>query len=121
MSKNLKPSIRGETAQKCLSDLMIGYADEMHPQSDTKIPRTLLRKIFSVTESLRDLVNLDACVNEWQRDKLKPIIEKSVRNNEDGEDVLIALPIATYINTLRHQCADCLNLICERRDPSTKG
>ncbi|MDH5597134.1 MAG: hypothetical protein OEY44_03445 [Candidatus Peregrinibacteria bacterium] len=75
---------------------------------------------YQVGGGLRDITNLDACLNRTQAGMVEALINAAADAfNEGGNIDQLRLPIATFINSTRTDCENCLNAKCGRRDPET--
>lgn len=66
--------------------------------------------------SLIPIINSDACLSPNQQEYLKLLFKAAATKVAEGENYDIwRLPLATYINSTRLDCAKCLNRTCNMR------
>lgn len=106
---------------------------EKNIQSDTFIPiedaleecQTGLSKLEDklekdletwILDKLNDLINRDVCLTNTQSLAIKGKATYLCQTIETGEDwVELLMPLATFINSIRNECANCLAENCEKR------
>ena len=73
---------------------------------------------WQIIRSLSEFVNQDICITKPQRKRIELLI-KTVSSSIAGGEIFdqSISTIATYINSIRLDCHNCLNKECESRNP----
>ena len=77
--------------------------------------------ICHTSEQLRSMINPDICLTESQAKLTTSMIERSfIRDSLHGVTPIDIIQFATYLNSVRLECTNCLNSACPRRDKEVK-
>jgi len=101
-----------------LKNLLTGRQLIMEQKDRSKEDIHMDLKILAMVSNTRELINRGICVRDEQAVMIEDIILQRPQTNPDitTEDTLY-LNLAALINTIKHDCADCLNATCNMRDP----
>ena len=118
MPKIIEPQM-GMPADLCIEELE--YKKEKGTLSDSRV--LILEESSKLLSDIRRRVSLEACLNPVQRkavadDYLEAVSEICQADDEKKLPLLKerARQIATYINSCRLSCKNCMKESCARRD-----
>jgi hypothetical protein len=113
-SANTKP-LADDGFTSILAKLAEGY---IPPHEDghaveIKVPEPVI-KIFNY---IKTRANKDVCVTEEQQQAIADDIRNLAEKDGAINDITVLQGLVTLINSYRSECANCLNPVCEKRDP----
>jgi len=111
MTKNSMPA-KGFPIDSHLKEIKEGIFEGDLEGSSTMTRSTA--DAMALVDTLRAALNVDACMNESQRETLVKFILHDPRKLPELQTALIPV-----VNSFRHECAVCLNETCGMRDPGS--
>jgi hypothetical protein len=132
MSKKLRPSV-GQNAETMLIEIANQACNLHNGNLRDKTRKTLDHRTniepirtYNFLEGVIPYINQEACLNQWQADKVRGdiIFGRPYDYAYEHDDLkrfenarLMTERMISVINSARHECENCLNADCTMRDP----